>query len=316
MANEDALKAEWEEFKQLFNKTYSSEDEESSRFKKFCANKMSIEEHNKKYTNGDVSYSLGLNALSDMDHEEYVKHASCLQVHENDEATTYEPPADVDVASLPKNVDWREQGYVTPVRDQGPTCGSCYAFSAMGALESHTFKKTKKLVSLSPQNIIDCSTSQGNAGCKGGWPFKCYMYVQQNKGVDTEKSYPYRGADGTCAFKKDGVGATVTNMTMIKKGSEAHLQIAVATVGPVSVGIDASKESFHHYKDGVYDDPECSYPPTHAVVIVGYGEKHGKKYWIVKNSWGDKWGDKGYVYMSRDKKNQCAIASFAVFPIV
>lgn len=312
---DDAMKAEWEEYKKMFNKTYQSKDEESSRFKKFYANKKFIDEHNKNFTNGGVSYSMGLNQFSDMDHEEYVQHTSCAKVGSND-GPIYKPAADVDVATLPKSVDWRKNGYVTPVRAQG-YCGACYAFSAVGALEGQQFRKSGKLVPLSPQNIVDCSKKQGNLGCKGGWPFDSYNYVKQNKGIDTEKSYPYIDGDQPCKFRKDGVGATVTSIKMIKKGSESDLLIAVATEGPISVCIDATRDSFHHYKGGIIDDPGCSSSTSnHCVLVVGYGEESGKKYWIVKNSWGEGFGQKGYAYMSRDKNNQCAIATFAVLPVV
>merc|ERR1711963_299286 len=142
---------------------------------------------------------------------------------------TYISPANVD---LPKSVDWRTSGAVTPVKNQGQ-CGSCWSFSATGALEGQHFRKTGKLVSLSEQNLVDCSTRYGNHGCNGGLMDFAFKYIKENGGIDTEESYPYEGMDDTCRY---------------------HRRDNVATVGPVSVAIDASQPSFQFYSEGVYNE--------------------------------------------------------------
>ncbi|XP_028968920.1 cathepsin L [Galendromus occidentalis] len=215
-----------------------------------------------------------------------------------------------------KGKDYWLEGYVTPVKDQGQ-CGSCWAFSTTGSLEGQHFKATGKLVSLSEQNLVDCSGDEGNNGCEGGLMDQGFTYIKNNGGIDTEESYPYNAEDGDCAFKSNAVGARVTGFVDIDSGSEKALQKAVATVGPVSVAIDASNDSFQLYKEGIYDEPACSSTQLdHGVLAVGYGSENGVDYWLVKNSWNTVWGQDGYIKMARNKDNQCGIASQASYPTV
>jgi len=146
---------------------------------------------------------------------------------------------------------------------------------------------------------------------------QAFQYVIDNKGIDTEKSYAYEAIDEKCKFQRKSVGATLRNYTDIPSGSEADLKEAVATVGPISVAIDASQTSFQLYASGVYDEPNCSTQQLdHGVTAVGYGTQSGKAYWLVKNSWGSDWGEKGYILMSRNHQNQCGIATASSYPNV
>ena len=141
-------------------------------------------------------------------------------------------------STIPDSVDWRTSGYVTSVKDQNQ-CGSCWAFTALAALEGQHFKVSGKLVTLSAQNLIDCSQAQGNQGCNGGLMDQAFTYIKVNKGIDTDESYPYKAVDQKCKFKATSVGATDTGYVDIEPGNEADLTNAIATIGPISTAMDA-----------------------------------------------------------------------------
>ncbi|VDN01149.1 unnamed protein product [Thelazia callipaeda] len=192
-------------------------------------------------------------------------------------------------------------------------CGSCWAFSAVGVLEGLNFNHSGHLVSLSEQNLVDCSTSKyGNEGCDGGLPASAIKYVIDNNGIDGEDDYPYEGVEGTCRYSRLYSKATASGIVRLPYGDEKKLAEAVATVGPISVGIDASGIST--YKSGVYAPKHCSHRPNHAVLIVGYdGTKKRIPYWLIKNSWGTSWGDNGYMKLIRNNHNTCGVATMAVY---
>lgn len=224
---------------------------------------------------------------------------------------------DKDDDDLPKEVDWTKKGVVARVKNQG-SCGSCWAFSAVAAMESANAIKNGKLVELSEQELIDCSYNEGNRGCEGGWMHKAFQYVIDNHGIDTESSYIYQAKDQKCQKENKTIGATITKYINVTEKSEAALRRAVAKFGPVSVAIDAGSPYFSAYKSGVFDYENCSQDSlNHGVVAVGYGKtEDGKEYWLVKNSWGKVWGMNGYILMSRNKNNQCGIATKASYPII
>jgi cathepsin L len=314
-ALDQSLDAHWSMYKTKHGKVYDTKEDHQRRVTWEETVKM-INAHNLKHDLGVTTYRMGLNKFTDMTNDEFRAfkgfrfNATAIQRRGSNMLL---PP----MRKAPASVDWRTKGYVTPVKDQAQ-CGSCWAFSATGSLEGQHFAKTGKLVSLSEQNLVDCSGSQGNMGCNGGLMDQAFEYIKSNHGIDTESSYPYTAQDGQCQFKKNSIGATCTGYVDITSGSETALRDAVATVGPVSVAIDAGHSSFQSYSSGVYDEPECS--PTyldHGVLAVGYGTTdQGVDYWIVKNSWGEVWGTKGYILMSRNKNNQCGIATQSSYPTV
>lgn len=180
-------------------------------------------------------------------------------------------------------------------------------------------KSTGKLVSLSEQNLVDCSRGEGNMGCNGGLMDDAFTYVIDNGGLDTEASYPYEGQDLECRYNATNSAVKVKSYMDVIAGSEAALKKDCTNNGPISIAIDAGHRSFQFYATGIYDEPECSSSQLdHGVLLVGYGREGytGGKYWLVKNSWSEKWGLQGYIKMTKDKDNQCGVASSASYPIV
>ncbi|XP_072024516.1 digestive cysteine proteinase 3-like [Amphiura filiformis] len=144
-----------------------------------------------------------------------------------------------------------------------------------------------------------------------------FKYIKDAGGMERESDYPYNAENGNCKYDKNKVVAKVTGYVEIRSGSEDELQNAIATVGPISVAIDASHFSFQFYHSGVYDEPVCSTTQLdRGALVVGYGTYETKDYWLVKNSWGEGWGLNGYIRMSRNKSNQCGIATVASYPLV
>eukprot|EP01137_Pigoraptor_chileana_P030804 Opistho-2@17782 len=300
--------AAFNRWKLQHGRKYASDGEETARRAIWNDNYNLIQKHNIK---GEKSYTLAMNQFGDLTNDEY-RSIFLGTFRKSTNATLH-----TIIGANPTSVDWRTKGYVTGVKDQGQ-CGSCWAFSTVASLEGQHFKKTGTLVSLSEQNLVDCSTAQGNEGCNGGLMDQGFDYIIKNKGIDTEASYPYKAVDGKCAYNAANSGATVSSYKDIPSGDESSLTDAAANIGPISVAIDASQSSFQFYSSGVYDETGCSSSQLdHGVAVVGYGtDAKGGDYYIVKNSWGGSWGLSGYIWMSRNKSNQCGIATAASYPIV
>ncbi|KAM6459343.1 procathepsin L-like isoform 2-T2 [Liasis olivaceus] len=314
------LEGAWKGWKEIHAKDYL-EEEETFRRMVWEKNLWRIEQHNLEAAQGKHSFQLAMNHLGDLTDEEFNQ---MLNGFHPDRAGQYEKG----VASfqksatreMPKQVDWRMKGYVTPVKDQGQ-CGSCWAFSATGALEGLLFKKTGKLVSLSEQNLIDCSWNLGNEGCHGGYVTQALEYVRENGGINSEHDYPYQEKESSkCCYNPETRVANCTSFVRIQPESERALEQAVAMVGPVSLAVDARSFQFHFYKSGIFAYNSCGHHVSHAMLAVGYGtaQEGGKaiNYWILKNSWSEKWGEQGYMRLVKGVDNHCGVANQACYPII
>ncbi|XP_010271530.1 PREDICTED: low-temperature-induced cysteine proteinase [Nelumbo nucifera] len=297
-------------------RTYSSEEERLFRLKVFEDNLAFVTEHNSM---ANSTYSLALNAFADLTHHEFkisrlgLAAAATDMVRSSPRAPSLIESPSI-AGQLPSSIDWREKGAVTNVKDQG-SCGACWSFSATGAIEGINKIVTGSPLSLSEQELVDCDRSY-NSGCGGGLMDYAFQWVIKNKGIDTEDDYPYQGGERTC--NKDKLRkhvVTIDGYTDVPSNSEKHLLQAVASQ-PVSVGICGSERAFQLYSKGIFSGP-CSTSLDHAVLIVGYGSENGVDYWIVKNSWGTRWGMNGYMHMLRNSgspQGVCGINMLASYP--
>ncbi|PKI73664.1 thiol protease aleurain-like [Punica granatum] len=296
-------------FAHRYGKRYETSDEVMLRFQIFRENLKLIRSTNRR----GLPYTLAVNQFADWSWEEFTKQR--LGAAQNCSATTRGNHKLTD-AVVPNMRDWREEGIVSPVKDQGH-CGSCWTFSTTGALEAAYHQAFGKGISLSEQQLVDCATAFNNFGCSGGLPSQAFEYIKYNGGLDTEEAYPYTAKDGTCKFSSENVGVRVIDSVNITLGAEDELKHAVAVVRPVSVAFEVMN-GFRFYKSGVYTSDTCgstSMDVNHAVLAVGYGVEDGVPYWLIKNSWGANWGDNGYFKMEMGK-NMCGIATCASYPVV
>jgi len=264
------------------------------------------------------SYTVGINKFADLTVEEFSSRYLHFKADPNRPKRQSTP---LQVDAIPTSFDWRDHKAVTFIKDQGQ-CGSCWSFSATGAIEGAWAISKKNLTSFSEQNIIDCSwgAPYNNTGCDGGDMRTAMDYVIHNKGLDTEDSYPYEDYNGgeqePCAYDPKSSFVHISSYYEVISGNETDLEVA-SLKGPVSVGIDASQQSFQTYTFGIYSDGGCQNDINsldHGVIVVGYD--NGDDYWIVKNSWGDQWGEMGYILMAKDDSNMCGIATYATLPMV
>ncbi|OWM75026.1 cysteine protease RD19A-like [Punica granatum] len=300
-------------FKLQFGKTYASQEEHDYRLGVFKANLRRAELHQKL----DPTAVHGITKFSDLTPEEFQSKFLGLKGLKLPADASKAPILPTD--DLPTDFDWRDHGAVTGVKDQG-SCGSCWSFSATGALEGAHYLATGELVSLSEQQLVDCDHECDpeeygacDSGCNGGLMTTAFEYTLQAGGLQREEDYPYTGTDrGPCKFDKTKIAASVSNFSVILLDED---QIAANLVkhGPLAVGINAVY--MQTYVKGVSCPYICSKHLDHGVLLVGYGAAgyapirfKEKPYWIIKNSWGENWGENGYYKICRGR-NICGVDS-------
>ncbi|PPS17593.1 hypothetical protein GOBAR_AA02983 [Gossypium barbadense] len=312
LASEESL---WDLYERWRSQHTVSRDleEKQKRFNVFKENLKHIHQVNQM----DKPYKLKLNKYADMTNHEFMSTRSSKVSHYR---MLHGPRQMTDFRhdktdNLPPSIDWWTKGAVTGIKDQGK-CGSCWAFSTVVAVEGINKIKTGELVTLSEQELVDCDKE--NQGCEGGLMEQAFQFIKQSDGITTENYYPYRAKDESCDSSKEWCKRNQELWSVTRKaGDEKALMKAVANQ-PVSIAIDAGGTDFQFYSEGVFIG-DCGTELNHGVAVVGYGATlDGTKYWIVKNSWGEDWGEKGYIRMKRDvdaEEGLCGLTLEASYPV-
>uniref|UniRef100_A0A8C5QQS2 Uncharacterized protein n=1 Tax=Leptobrachium leishanense TaxID=445787 RepID=A0A8C5QQS2_9ANUR len=301
------LEQEWNIWKFKYEKTYETKEDEMFRRKAWEATWDKVQTHNQMAAQGLKRYTLEMNRFADMTSEERNSH-NCLGTKGRFQSADVPQVRYKKPANIPAEVDWRKSKCVTPAKDQGSYCGSCWAFATVGVIETHYCLEKGEQAILSEQQLVDCDAQ--NEGCCGGLPIMALAYLSQH-GIMRNKDYEYSQKKFKCLYKDDNaVRLNVTKYYTLP--GEDNIASTVAYNGPVTVGIGITDE-FMLYKEGIYDG-DCASQPNHAVIIVGYGteprkeeEEEDNDYWIIKNSWGTVWGENGFGKIKRNV-NKCNIA--------
>lgn len=270
----------FDEWRAAIGKDYSSSHEQAYRQQVFDANQVFVVGHNTRFDVGLETYSVALNHFADLTLEEFqAAYANTvLGVRREKLASVADPSLSLASQSLPDSMDWRQQGAVTSIKNQGQ-CGSCWAFSTTGALEAAHFRATGELVALSEQELIECDDRSGGLddGCNGGDMVTAFGWIQSNGGLCAEALYPYRdetGFNGTWRACEDGAcqkRANVDSIVELESNNEAAIKTAVGTVGPVSIALEADVQGFQFYKSGIFA-ASCGASPNHGMLVIGYGD--------------------------------------------
>ena len=277
------------------NKNYSSPAEKLFRLGVFYTNVLKI-----AVINAEGSHSAQVNHFADMTAPEFS--TKMLGYRFSSKHITESKPFTA-VKANPTSVDWRKTaGVVSPVKNQ-EQCGSCWAFSAIESLESARVLIAKEtLVTLSPQQLVDCSHSYGNDGCEGGLMDNAFKYIAAT-GIESDASYPYTGKDDKCVASGKSVLPTLTKYEDVPVKNWEALETAVAAQ-PVSIAVDAQSWQFYH--KGILSR-NFGTQLDHGVVVLGYGVEGNKKFWIVRNSWTAQWGESGYIRILKKEKNNAGV---------
>ena len=305
------IQAEENEFKNYIathSKSYTSQSEFETRFRVFRDNMAFIRKQNSKKS----TITLGPNKFTDLTPAEFKSMYLSPKTTFDSEPASDEFELNLE---LPAQVDWRTKGAVTPIKDQGQ-CGSCWAFSATGAIESAWILAGHSMVTLSEQQLVDCSHLNGNLGCSGGNYRWAYNYVIGNKGITTESNYPYLAKNEFCnKAKTSQVAATISSKFNVPVNNPTALQTAVAQQ-PTSVSVEADQAIWQSYQSGVVTS-DCGTSLDHDILAVGYDTTGSTPFWIVKNSWGTDWGLSGYIQIEiTTGDGVCGINMNPGYPVV
>lgn len=305
-------------FQVTFNKTYKSSAEENSRMQIFFDNLETISLHNQAFDAGNVTFKMAINQLSDLTFDEFTKMNEIASVslslyrpldHEIDEN---------DNTDVPPSFDWRTRGAISKVKDQ-KLCGACYAIAAISALESQIFIKSGNLTELSVQEILECAGENYHSwGCDGGLFFRVFEYINDEGGISSEADYPFNlTLNMSCKSSNvTKVPIKIDGYVVFSYGDRV-LKKALINVGPVIASIAINHESFMSYSSGVFMQPNCnSSQSNHALLLVGYGEENGTEYWLAKNSYGETWGESGYIKIATNRDEHCGIDTELFYPLV
>jgi C1A family cysteine protease len=299
-----------------YSLTFKNGQEFVQKLQTFADNMDAIEEHNSK----NLSYKMGVNKFSHMTLEEFRDsvHLGAIRPPALRSSNAVHEATPEALAAAPAAIDWVAQGKVTPVKNQG-SCGSCWSFSATGAIEGAYLIKNGPFAStktgLSEQQLVSCDTT--DLGCNGGWMDDAFDWTAKNGGLCTEEAYPYASSTGTAPKCTTGcsvvAGTAPKSHTDVKAGDVNALTTAVAQQ-PVSIAIQANQAAFQSYTSGVITG-RCGNRLDHGVLAVGYGTwTDGTPYWKVKNSWGTDWGMDGYVLIEKSSADLCGVLDAASYP--
>lgn len=280
-----------------FNKKYADEQEHQIRKTIFEQNVEKI----KKINSEEGTWKAGINEFTDrLSHEVNAFFGKNRALLFKGARAGFKYSLYDDISDLPTSVDWREKGVLNDVRNQA-SCGSCWTFSVIATLEAHIAIQTGKLLPLSEQQLVDCVQNPhhcgGTGGCEGATQELGFDYVTKYGGIANRNEYKYTARDGKCVADTKTKIASIKGFTQLPVNDYNALMTAIANQGPVAISVAASAWPMYH--SGIYNG-DCGTTINHAVTAVGYGEENGHKYWIVRNSWGTSWGEKGHIRVHRE----------------